>query len=109
MSDLKALERQLEDNRELVRKKNIVEKLLMNAEFKEIIVKGYCVDDCARAIKASADFNVPKDQREDCVNLAQSAGYLEKYLQTICTHGYLAEKNIPEIIESIEFVRSEEA
>lgn len=108
MSDLKALEHQLAEAREFIQKKNQVEELTSNPLFKEIILQGFCIDDCARAIKASADIGVPKEEREDCIKLAQAAGYLEKYLHTVCRQGYMAEGDIARINEAIEYARTEE-
>lgn len=108
MSDLKQLEEQLANAREIVQMRDRMERLCSNPDFKELILKDFCVENCARAIKVSADFTVPKEQREDSIRLAQSAGYLEIYIQKLCQFGQQAEADIPNLIEQIEMVRVEE-
>lgn len=109
MSDLKSLENQLNEARHLVQLKAKFERLLVNPDFQELIMRGYCYEECARAVKMSIDLNVSKEQREDALRVAQASGYLEKYIQTLVSFGNTAERDIPALIEQIENARVEEA
>lgn len=76
-----------------------IDKLYDNKDFQKVILNGYLRDECARAIKASTSCSLTKDQREDCILMAQAAGFLQQYLLNTHNQGEIAKKNLNEYLQ----------
>lgn len=108
MSEVYALEKQREDAKELLARRELALKLSKNPEFKKLILQEFCTNECARYAQSSADPALNAEQRADALALAQSAGHLRRWLSVIVTMGNNAERAMPELDEAIEMARQEE-
>lgn len=108
MSEVYALEKQRDDAKELLARRELALKLSTNAEFKKLILQEFCINECARYAQSSGDPALSAEQRADALALAQSAGHLRRWLSVIVTMGNNAERAMPELDEAIEQARQEE-
>lgn len=109
MSDVTALENQLRDAKIFMERREKAIKLASNPEFKELILDGFCLKECARYAQNSADPALSPEQRADALALAQAAGHLRRYLNIMVVMGNNAEGNLKGIEDAIEEARLEEA
>lgn len=108
MSEVYALEKQREDAKELLARRELALKLSHNPEFKKLILQEFCINECARYAQSSGDPALNAEQRADALALAQSAGHLRRWLSVIVTMGNNAERAMPELDDAIEQARQEE-
>ena len=108
MSEVYALEKQRDDAKVLLERRELALKLSRNPEFKKLILQEFCIDECARYAQSSGDPALNAEQRADALALAQSAGHLRRWLSVIVTMGNNAERAMPELDEAIEQARQEE-
>ena len=108
MSEVYALEKQREDAKELLARRELALKLSRNPEFKQLILQEFCVNECARYAQSSGDPALNAEQRADALALAQSTGHLRRWLSVIVTMGNNAERAMPELDDAIEQARQEE-
>ena len=107
MSEVSELEQQLEDNKKLMDRRDKAVKLYSNPDFKELIVEGFCVKDCARYCQASQDPALSPLEQQDALNIAQASGHLRRFLSVIMQMGNAAERQIPQIEHAILEARQE--
>jgi cation transport regulator ChaC len=108
MSEVFALEKQLEEAKQLMNRREMALKLHSNREFKKLILEEFCVNECARYAQTSADPNLGDRERADAIALAQAAGHLRRYLSVVVTLGNQAESSIQGLEYEIEAARQEE-
>lgn len=108
MSEAAALEYQLEQAKRMVERRNKVQKLTKNREFKDVILDYYMVEECARYVHTSADPALKPENRADALGMAQAAGHLKRFLNVVEQMGNHAESQIPALEQAIDEVRSEE-
>jgi hypothetical protein len=109
MSEVLALEKQLQTAKQLAARREMALKLSDNREFKQLILKDFCVEECARYAQASADPALTAEQRTDALALAQAAGHLRRFLSVVVQMGVTAKNEIPQIEVAIEELRQEGA
>lgn len=109
MSEVLALEKQLQNAKQLVARREMALKLSENREFKQLILKDFCVEECARYAQSSADPALTLEQRADALALAQAAGHLRRFLSVVVQMGNTANNEIPQIEVAIEELRQEGA
>lgn len=85
-----------------------VEKLLLNPDFQQVIMKEYCIHAAAGFVASSSDPILTKDQREDSLAMAQAPGHLKRWLQITQTKAETLRERMPEIDEMIDHLRSSE-
>lgn len=108
MSEVFALEKQLEDGKQFIERRDLALKLYKNPEFKKLILDDFCTTECARYAQSSADPALDDRQRADALALAQSAGHLRRFLSVVVTMGNQAERLAPELEDAIHQARQEE-
>ena len=85
-----------------------IERLLMNKDFKEMILHGFCRDDAARYIQEAGDPLLDDRQRADAMAIAMSSGHLKRYLAITMQMGATAVSSIAEADEALVEARAEE-
>lgn len=108
MSEVSALTKQRDDAKTFVARRNMALKLAENKEFKTLILKEFCVDECARHAQNSGDPSLSHDARADSLALAQAAGHLRRWLQVVVRMGDQAEGQLQNLEEAIEEARRED-
>lgn len=108
MSEVFALEKQLEDGKLHVERKDLALKLYNNREFKKLILEEFCVNECARYAQMSADPTLSPVDQANALAIAQSAGHLRRFLSVMVQMGTYAENNRESIEQAIAEARVEE-
>lgn len=108
-SEVTALEKQLADAKVFMERREKALKLANNPEFKELILDGFCLKECARYAQQSADPAMGPNERADALSMAQAAGHLRRFMSMMITMGNQAEGQISNIEQAIEEARLEEA
>lgn len=96
------LEQQLEAAKTIANRGQLAIQLAEVPAFKELILKQFCMEECANYVHMSADSSLTKEQREDALAFAQASGVLKKWLSLIVQMGYGAERDVISICEAIE-------
>lgn len=108
MSEVFALEKQLEDSKEAIVRRELALKLYKNPEFKKLVLDEFCTTECARYAQLSADPSLGPTERADALAMAQAAGHLRRFLSVVVTMGNQAERLLPDLESEIEAARQEE-
>lgn len=108
MSEVTALEKQLEEAKVFIARRDLAVKLYNNPEFKKLIIDEFCGSECARYAQTSADPALDDRQRADALAIAQAAGHLRRYLSVIVTMGNQSEEMLDRLEAEIEMARQEE-
>ena len=108
MSEVFHLERQLEEYKKVVERRDLAKKLYNNREFKKIILDDFCITECARYAQSSGDPPLTTEQRADALAMAQAAGHLRRYLSVTVQMGNSVEGQIADLEQAILEARQEE-
>ena len=108
MSEVFHLERQLEEYKKVVERRDLAKKLYNNREFKKIILDDFCITECARYAQSSGDPSLTTEQRADALAMAQAAGHLRRYLSVTVQMGNSVEGQIADLEQAILEARQEE-
>lgn len=108
MSEVFALEQQLNSAKDALQRRAIALKLSENPEFKKLVLEEFCIQECARYAQLSADPALDERQQKDALAISQSAGHLRRFLSAIITMGNQADRLIPDLEAEIELARAEE-
>ena len=108
MSEVFALEKQLEDSKEAIVRRELALKLYKNPEFKKLVLDEFCTTECARYAQLSADPSLGPTERADALAMAQASGHLRRFLSVVVTMGNQAERLLPDLETEIEAARQEE-
>lgn len=96
MSKIEQLEKQIQGAKDAVALRDRVTRLLENPDFRDIILKGFCTDECARSTHISTDMSMSAEARADALGSAQAAGYLKRWLHFQLMMGNRAAEGLPE-------------
>ena len=107
MSDVLALEQQLNKSKRLVELRDLALNLSKNPDFMKLILDEFCVKECARYAQLSSDPSLGAVERADSLALAQAAGHLKRWLSVTVRMGDVAEADQPNLEEQIEIARQE--
>lgn len=102
MTELEQLQEQKEQYKKAIEIKNAVERLNNNEDFKKIILDLFCVTECARYVQSSVNINLPAENRDWALQMAQAGGLLKEFLIVKITQGKHAENNMSRLEEEIE-------
>jgi hypothetical protein len=105
MSEVITLHHQLEEAKMVIKKTERLERLLKNADFREVIVNGFARDDAARYVQESCDPSLDADSRADALAIAQAPGHLKRWINAQLQMANFHRNNIPQIEEAIAELR----
>lgn len=108
MSEVTALENQLEGIKELTERRERALRLSNNADFKKLILDEFCTAECARYAQASADPALKENERADALAMAQAAGHLRRFLSVTVQMGHQAESQMVDLENALAEARAEE-
>jgi hypothetical protein len=108
MSDVINLEQQLSDAKKLVERKTRALRLAKNADFRELILDGFCLHEAARLVQMSSDPALDERQRSDALSMAQASGHLRRYMSMIVQMATVAEREMTDLEGALEEARREE-
>lgn len=109
MSEVNDLLKQLDDAKSFIARRDKALKLHNDPIYKELILEGFCKDECARYVHASSDPALTAEQRSDALAIAQAAGHFRRFMSVIITMGNQSENMLDRLEAEIEAARAEEA
>jgi hypothetical protein len=107
MSEVAALEYNLEQYKELSALRDAAVRLHSNPDFKKLILDKFMVQECARYAHTSADPSMSAESRQDALAMAQASGHLKRYLSVVVQMGNGAAGQISDLEARIEEARIE--
>lgn len=107
MSDIQEVELSIEHARELIARKEAVERLFSNKDFKTIIETGYFKDEASRLVLLSADVQM-RDHEDQIKKEINSISCLNTYLRTIVQMGQMAAEELRDYQEALDEMRAED-
>lgn len=107
-SQVQGLEKQFDDAKTLIGRRDLALKLAGNRDFKKLILEDYCIVESARLVHQSADPALEPLVRADALNMAQAAGHLKRFLQMMIQMGDNAENNFAALEEALAEARAQE-
>ncbi len=107
MSDVTQLEQQLKQAKLLVERRDKALRLAGNREFRELILEGFCRDDCARFAQQMGDPTLGAKEQADAGSMAAASGHLLRYLRVITQFGETAAREVIEVQEALDEARAE--
>lgn len=109
MSQVEELEVSLEYAQGIVAKRDMLDKLSRNREFKQLVLEGYFKDEAIRLTNLSADPHPQVAEHRDDIFLAiQGISLLRQYFQRINREGEIAENEIAEYRTALAHAHAEE-
>jgi hypothetical protein len=109
LTRVEELEQQMENLKGPIRARELVGRLRANADFKELILEGFCKKDALRYLHLSEDPSLGEAQQRDALNMAQAAGHLLRFLTIVEMMGFQAEEAYKQMPDVIAAARDEEA
>ena len=107
MTQVTALEQQLDGAKKLVEFRRLALRLAQNRDFKKLILEEFCVNECARYAQNSGNPALGAEERADCLAIAQAAGALKRWLSIQVQMGAHAENEILQLEEALVEARAE--
>lgn len=108
MSQVEALENQISDNKTLIKKHEMLQRLLKNRDFKELILKEFMVEEAAIYVQNSANPALDEQGRADCLALAQASGHLKRWMVVLQQKAVVAMRELDSLEQEIVYARAEE-
>ena len=103
------IEAQKEDLKKLVEFRDQILKLSANHEFRKVIQDGFLRDEAARSARMAGDPNIDANARASLIEMALSAGHLQRFLSANIQMGNVAENQLKQADELLDEMRAEEA
>lgn len=104
---IKEMEEFRDQQKALLERRQAVQKLKRNREFRKVILEDFMVAEAARYARESGDPALDEAARADCLAIAQAAGHLKRYLDVVERMGISAEREMGNIESSLDEYRAE--
>ena len=91
---IQELEEYIVQLEELVKQKEQAENLLHNKDFQDLILETYCKKECVRYLKLAMCEDLPRENREDSLAMAEDAAKVKVFLDNVVRFGAIAERDI---------------
>ena len=102
MSDIQALQNEIEGAKAVVQRRDLALKLSENREFRVLFTEEYFGSEIARLMVMSVDSNVDAETRADCVKMAEAAARTKQYLSMVIQAGAHYERTLPEMEATLQ-------
>ena len=109
MANIEQLEQQKIGMREAIERRDIAVRLAGNRDFKKLILEYFCVEECARYARQSADPAMDAAAQKDSLAMAQAAGHLKRFLSVVIRMGDDCAGHMAELDEMLDELRAEDA
>lgn len=108
MSDVTELEKQKEDYKEMIARRDLIQKLLRSPAFKKVILEDYCTKECARYVGVAGDPALGKDERDLALEMGKAGQHFKRWLEVSIQMGNHAEDQMEELDRAIEEANQQE-
>ncbi len=109
MTEVEALELQLDEARAAVQIRDEILELNKSPLYRKYILEGFIKTDCAFYTHSSGDPSLSENARKDALNIAQAAGHFRRYMSIKIIKGNQAEEMLERLQEAIDNQRAEDA
>lgn len=107
MSEVEQLNEQREGLMGLIERGEAARRLAANPDFKKLVLEGFCRDDAAAYVQLSQDPALPKENREDALNIAQASGHLKRFMSVTIQKAQQAKQTIDAVDQALVEARQE--
>lgn len=107
-NEIERLEITIEQAREEVAKRDRMERLLENADFKELFTDGYLLHEASRLVLLKGDPRVDAEMQAQIDKDIIAIGCFRQYIATIITTGNMAERAIKNDEQTLQELHEEE-
>lgn len=107
MNDIEKAQNQIEGLKNQIEMAEVCDRLMQNPDFKKLILRYFCVEECARYVQVSGDGNQNDRVRADAMAIAQAAGHLKRFLDVTVKLGEMAKESIKDTEEYITELRQQ--
>lgn len=87
-----------------IRLKDLILKLERSPAYREVVVKGFCTDECARYVEGSVNPALDEASRKLALQCAQAAGCFRNWIAAQKRMGMHAESQLRELDEEMRAV-----
>lgn len=101
------LENQKAGNQKMVAIGERLDRLVKNADFREIVLQFWMVDEAARYAQLSQDPALAEENQKDCINMAAAAGHFKRWMHAINTQVNVARDGIIAVDAELDRLRSD--
>jgi len=108
LTQVEQLENQKEDLKVLAGRRKMALRLAQNPDFRTLIMEGFCRDEAARYVQASADPMLKSEERADALNMAQASGHIKRFMSLCIQMGAHAEQTLLDIDQALDEARADE-
>ena len=105
--EIAGLEHRIEAAKGAIAHGEDIRKLMGNKLFRDVILKQFCVEHCARYVQESGDPLLSVENRADALAMAQAAGHLRRWLDIGIRMADSEAGLLPQIQEELDAVRAE--
>ena len=102
MSDLLKAQRTIEAEKKNLARKEALDRLRKNRDFKELFTIGYLQEHAAQAIRSSVDTRFSKEDQQAFIDKARAVGWFDEYMREIDRKG---DNAISTIEQNEQFIR----
>ena len=95
------LREQKEKFKQLISYRDMVLRLQKNPDFQNLILKYWCIEECARYVQASGDINLPEENRKQALEMALATGHFKRFLDVVIRMGDHAESQMESLDTAI--------
>lgn len=106
MSEINDLIEGIKTAEELISRRQMALRLSENPDFKELFLKGFFMEEAARLVQLSGDPSLTLEQRADALEMAKATGHAKRFLSMTAQMGAHAERELPQMEETLAELRS---
>lgn len=107
MTDIEQIEISIDEAKRLVKKRDDLEKLIKNREFKSLITEGYFKEEAQRLVSISADPALVQHQTEIMESI-RAISLFQQFLQLVLRTGNMAAQQIADLEGERDLLETEE-
>lgn len=104
MTEVEQMRADQEELKKVVDIADATDRLLQNEDFKKVFLEYFMVEQCARNAQMSCDLNLKELERQACLELAQAAGHVQRFINMVLRRGDSAQQTIRDIDEEISLI-----
>lgn len=108
MDDTAEIELSLTNAKVFVERRDMLNKLMSNREFKKVIVEGYFKDESVRLVSLLGD-PAMESHREEIIRSMDGISQLQVFLRTVVQTGNMAAQSVKEYEAALEDMRNDDA
>lgn len=106
IQDIRDLEQQIKNAKELIAQRQMAQKLSDNHEFRKLFLEDYFVQEAARLVQCASDPSLTREQQDTALEMAKATGHTKRYLSIVVQMGAHSERELPNMEAELVELRS---